>query len=269
MKIAVCVKQVPDSWVDKRMSGDVIDRAGLDAVLNDLDEYALEEALRIVEANSPTKASGPDSGHEITLISMGPERATEALRKGLSMGADNAILISDPALAGSDAIATSLVLAKVIQGGGFDFVICGTESTDARMSVIPAMLAERLGWAQLTHAGQLEIEPTNQNAKIARTSESGVENLSSSLPAVISVHDKINQPRYPSFKGIMASKKKLITIHSLSDIGVSELLVGAVAALSIVKEVTAEPPKPKGIKIVDDGDAGNVLVAFLVESGIL
>lgn len=265
MKIGVCVKQVPDSWIDKKMAGDVIDRAGLDAVLNDLDEYALEEALRIVETNSPTKALGPDSGHEITLISMGPERATEALRKGLSMGADNAILISDSALSGSDALATSLVLSKVIQSGGFDLVICGTESTDARMSVIPAMLAERLGWAQLTHAGRLEIDPIERLAKIARTTECGVENLSASFPAVISVHDKINEPRYPSFKGIMASKRKPISIQSLSDIGISELSVGIRAALSMVKEVTARPPKPAGIKIIDTGDGGNALVSFLVE----
>ena len=160
MKIAVCVKQVPDSWVEKKMDGQVLDRLGVDAVLNDLDEYALEEALRIVEANSPTGAAGPESGHEITLLCMGPERATEALRKGLSMGADSALLISDLALAGSDALSTSLVLAQVIASGGFDLVMCGTESTDARMSVIPAMLAERLGWAQLTHVHKLDIVRT-------------------------------------------------------------------------------------------------------------
>jgi len=134
MKIAVCIKQVPDSWAEKKMAGGVLDRANVDAVLNDLDEYAVEEALRIVEANSPTKEAGEASGHSITLISMGPERATEAIRKALSMGADDAILISDPALAGSDALATSLVLSEVIKAGNYDLVICGTESTDARIS---------------------------------------------------------------------------------------------------------------------------------------
>jgi len=158
MKIAVCIKQVPDSWAEKKMAGQVLDRANVDAVLNDLDEYAVEEALRIVEANSPTKEAGEASGHSITLISMGPERATEAIRKGLSMGADNAILISDASLAGSDALATSLVLSEVIKKENYDLVICGTESTDARMSVVPAMIAARLSWAQLTFAGKVKVD---------------------------------------------------------------------------------------------------------------
>jgi electron transfer flavoprotein beta subunit len=117
VKIAICVKQVPDSWAEKKMVNGLLDRAGVDAVLNDLDEYAIEEALRIVE---PLNEGAETPLHTITLISMGPERATEALRKGLSMGADDAILISDPALAGSDALATSKVLAEVIKKGGFD-----------------------------------------------------------------------------------------------------------------------------------------------------
>lgn len=141
MKIAVCVKQVPDSWAEKKLNAStkLIDRESVDAVLNDLDEYAVESALQIVEANG-----GAEAGHSVTLISMGPERATEALRKGLSMGADDAVLVSDGALAGSDALATSLILAKVIQRINPDLILCGTESTDARMSVIPSMLSERL-----------------------------------------------------------------------------------------------------------------------------
>jgi electron transfer flavoprotein beta subunit len=126
MKIAVCVKQVPDSWAEKKMVNGTLDRESVDAVLNDLDEYAVEEALRIVEAHGGNEEGG---SHTVTLISMGPDRATEALRKGLSMGANDAILVSDASLAGSDAIATSAVLAKVIADGGFDLVICGTEST--------------------------------------------------------------------------------------------------------------------------------------------
>ena len=269
MKIAVCVKQVPDSWVEKKMAGQVIDRAGVDAVLNDLDEYAIEEALRIVEANSPSGTAGPESGHEITLITMGPERATEALRKGLSMGADSALLISDSALAGSDALATSLVLAQVIKAGGFDMVLCGTESTDARMSVIPAMLAERLGWAQLTHLVKLTVDLSGRTATGVRATELGVENISAAFPVVVSVPDKINEPRYPSFKGIMASKKKTITVQTLSDIGIAGDLVGASAAWSAVKEVTQRPPKPKGVKIVDTGEGGTALVEFMVERGVL
>ena len=200
MKIAICVKQVPDSWAEKKMVNGLLDRAGVDAVLNDLDEYAIEEALRIVE---PLNEGLETPQHTITLISMGPDRATEALRKGLSMGADDAILISDPSLAGSDALATSKVLAEVIKSGGFDLVFCGTESTDARMSVIPAMLAERLGWAQLSFAGSVTVDPASSRVEIARMTDAGVETMSANFPAVVSVIEKINEPRYPSFKGIM------------------------------------------------------------------
>jgi electron transfer flavoprotein beta subunit len=244
MKIAICIKQVPDSWAEKKMAGGVLDRAGVDAVLNDLDEYAVEEALRIVEANSPTKEAGEGSGHSITLISMGPERATEAIRKALSMGADDAILISDPALAGSDALATSLVLAEVIKKGSYDLVLCGTESTDARMSVIPAMISQRLGWAQLTFAGKV---------------------MSAKFPALLSVIEKINEPRYPSFKGIMAAKKKPITTMSLAETGVSPSDVGSSAAWSAVKDALPRPPRGAGVKLTDEGNGGEKLVEFLVE----
>jgi len=237
MKIAICIKQVPDSWAEKKMSAGVLDRASVDAVLNDLDEYAVEEALRIVEANSPTKEAGEGSGHSITLISMGPERATEAIRKALSMGADDAILISDPALAGSDALATSLVLAEVIKKGNYDLVLCGTESTDARMSVVPAMIAERLSWAQLTFAGKVKVDPSASS----------------------------NEPRYPSFKGIMAAKKKTITTRSLADTGLAASNVGSSAAWSTVKDALPRPPRGAGIKLPDEGSGGEKLVEFLVE----
>ena len=264
MKIALCIKQVPDSWAEKKMGADQrLDRASVDAVLNDLDEYAIESALTLVEANSPTGEAGEGSGHTITVISMGPERATEALRKALSMGADDAILVNDDALAGSDALATSKVLAAVIAEGGYDLVLCGTESTDARMSVIPAMLAERLSFAQLTFAGKVAID--GSTVKISRQTEFGVEEMSASLPAVVSVVEKINEPRYPSFKGIMASKKKPLVTKSLGDLGISAADVGSSAAWSSVKDSLPRPPRGAGIKIVDDGNAGTQLVAFLSE----
>jgi electron transfer flavoprotein beta subunit len=152
MKIAVCVKRVPDSWAEKKMVNGILDRENVDAVLNDLDEYAVEEALRICRKLMVEAVEG--GPHTVTVISMGPERATEAVRKALSMGANDAILVTDATLAGADALATSAVLAAVIEKGGFDLVICGTESTDARMSVVPAMLAERLNVAQLTFASK-------------------------------------------------------------------------------------------------------------------
>jgi electron transfer flavoprotein beta subunit len=191
---------------------------------------------------------------------MGPERATEAIRKALSMGANDAILVSDAALAGSDALATSKVLAEVIKNGGFDLVICGTESTDARMSVVPAMLAQRLGWAQLTFASSVSVDPAANTISITRTTEAGVDSINAKLPAVISVVEKINEPRYPSFKGIMAAKKKTIETRDLATVGVA-----AESAWSLVADSAPRPPRAAGIKIVDEGNGGNDLAKFLVE----
>lgn len=257
MKIAVCVKQVPDSWAEKKMISGVLDREGVDAVLNDLDEYAVEEALRIVEAHGGNEEGGANT---VTIISMGPERATEAIRKALSMGANDAILISDVALAGSDALATSKVLAEVIKAGGFDLVICGTESTDARMSVIPAMLAQRLGWAQLTFASTVSVDPAASSISISRTTEAGVDAITAKFPAIVSVVEKINEPRYPSFKGIMSAKKKTIDSRDLAAVGVS-----AEAAWSLVADSAPRPPRAAGVKVTDEGNGGNDLVKFLTE----
>lgn len=256
MKIAVCVKQVPDSWAEKKMVNGLLDRESVDAVLNDLDEYAIEEALRIVEAHG--------EGHTITLISMGPERASDAVRKGLSMGADSAIVITDPALVGADALTTSDVLAKTIAAGEFDLVICGTESTDARMSVVPAMLAQRLSWAQLTFAGSVIVDSSASSVTITRVTEAGVDTMSAKLPVVISVIEKINEPRYPSFKGIMAAKKKTIEVRALASVG-----LGAISSWSAVDDATPRPARATGIKVTDDGKAGNALVNFLAEKKII
>jgi electron transfer flavoprotein beta subunit len=257
MKIAVCVKQVPDSWAEKKMVDGVLDRVGVDAVLNDLDEYAVEEALRIVEAHGGNEEGG---AHSVTIISMGPERATEAIRKALSMGANDAILVSDSALSGSDALATSKVLAEVIKNGAFDLVICGTESTDARMSVVPAMLAQRLGWAQLTFASTVSVDPAASSVSVTRTTEAGVDAITAKLPAVVSVVEKINEPRYPSFKGIMAAKKKTIESRDLAAVGVS-----AEAAWSLVADSAPRPPRAAGVKVTDEGNGGNDFVKFLAE----
>jgi len=263
MKIAVCVKQVPDSWAEKKMGANgFLDRESVDAVLNDLDEYAVEEALRIVEANGGNEEGGP---HTVTVISMGPTRATDAIRKALSMGADDAILVSDPSLAGSDALATSLVLAEVIKKGNYDLVLCGTESTDARMSVIPAMISQRLSWAQLTFAGKVKVDPAASSVEIERITEFGNQVMSAKFPVVLSVIEKINEPRYPSFKGIMAAKKKPITTMSLADTGIAAANVGASAAWSVVKDALPRPARGAGVKLTDEGNGGEKLVEFLVE----
>jgi len=265
MKIAVCVKQVPDSWAEKKMVGGVLDRESVDAVLNDLDEYAVEEALRIAEAHGGNEEGGP---HTVTVISMGPERATEAVRKALSMGANDAVLVSDSALAGSDALATSAVLAKVIGDGGYDIVICGTESTDARMSVVPAMLSARLGWAQLTFASKVVVDPAGK-VSITRVTEAGVDEMSAAFPVIVSVIEKINEPRYPSFKGIMAAKKKVIETKTLADVGVSSAEVGSSGAWSSVVDASARPPRDKGIKVEDSGDGGTKLADYLAEKRLV
>jgi electron transfer flavoprotein beta subunit len=261
MKIAVCVKQVPDSWAEKKMVNGILDRENVDAVLNDLDEYAVEEALRIAEAHGGNEEGG---GNTITVISMGPERATEAVRKALSMGVNDAILVTDPQLAGADALATSAVLAAVIEKGGFDLVICGTESTDARMSVVPAMLAERLNAAQLTFASKVDVDPAAGKVSITRVTEAGVDEMHAQFPCVISVVEKINEPRYPSFKGIMAAKKKTIESRDLVTVGVS-----AIAAWSLVADATPRPARAAGIKVTDDGTGGEQLVAYLAEKKLI
>jgi electron transfer flavoprotein beta subunit len=262
MKIAVCMKQVPDSWAEKKMINGLLDRDGVDAVLNDLDEYAVEEALKIVEAHG---GNGADGTNTVTLISMGPARTTDAVRKALSMGADDAVVVTDDDLAGSDALATSKVLAAVIASGGFDLVLCGTESTDARMSVVPAMLAQRLGWAQLTFAGSVVVEPDARNVTITRVTEAGVDTMKAQFPVVLGVIEKINEPRYPSFKGIMASKKKTIDVRSLSNVGIDAASVGVSGAWSVVVDATPRPPRAEGIKVVDDGKGGEALATFLAE----
>lgn len=269
MKIAVCIKQVPDSWAEKKLVNGLLDRAGVDAVLNDLDEYAVEEALRIVEPLNAQNSAEQPPLHTITLISMGPSRTSEALRKGLSMGADDAILITDEGLSGSDALATSKVLAEVIKNGGFDLVFCGTESTDARMSVIPAMLAERLGWAQLTFAGLVKVDVGASKVEIARMTDFGVENMEANFPCIIGVIEKINEPRYPSFKGIMAAKKKSIASKSLSDLGIKTEEVGLSSAWSAVNDAAPRPAREKGIKVEDSGHGGEKIVEFLLEKRMI
>ena len=255
MKIAVCVKQVPDTWAEKRLRPEdfTLDRESADGVMNELDEYAVEEALKLVEAG----------GGEVVVVTMGPERASETVRKALSMGADSGIHVVDDALHGSDAIATSAVLAKAIEGRGFDLVIFGSESTDARMSVVPAMVAERLGWAQLTFAQRVEV--AGSEVSIDRVTEIGYDTVTAALPAVVSVVEKINEPRYPSFKGIMAAKKKPVETLSVADTGLDAVAVGASAAWSAVADFAARPPKAAGTVVTDEGDGGVKLATFLCE----
>ncbi len=254
MKIVVCVKQVPDTWAEKKLSpsDQTLDRESVDAVMNELDEYAVEEALQLAE-----KHSG-----EVTVLTMGPEKAAETIRKALSMGADAGVHVVDDAIHGSDALATSEILAKALGTLEWDLVILGSESTDARMSVVPAMLAERIGVPQMTFAESVEVD--GGTVRIQRQTEYGHDVVEAATPAIVSVVEKINEPRYPSFKGIMAAKKKPLTTLTLADLGIDPVTVGLGAAWTRVDEATPRPPRAAGTIIKDEGDGGRQLAEFLV-----
>jgi electron transfer flavoprotein beta subunit len=264
MNIVVCVKQVPDTWAEKKLSDSdkTVDREGVEGVMNELDEYAIEEALRIKEAQVAAGGSG-----EVTVLTMGPEKATETIRKALSMGVDQAVHVVDPGLHGSDALGTSYALAKALGTIEHDIVLLGVESTDARMSVIPAMLAERLGIAQLTFARKVEVG--DGSVKIERQTDTGYDVVEAATPVVVSVVEKINEPRYPSFKGIMAAKKKPLTTLTLADAGIEADKVGLGGSGSTVVEFAARPPKAAGQIVKDEGDGGVKLAEFLASQKII
>ncbi len=253
VRIVVCVKHVPDAAADRRFSADGrTDRAGVDSVLSELDEYAVEQALRVVESG----VAG-----EITYLTMGPDQASQALRKALSMGGDRAVHVVDDAIAGSDAVATSLVLAAAISRIGADLVVCGMASTDGVMSVVPAMLAERLGLAQVTYAGKLEV--AGSTVRIRRDNDNASETVEAALPAVVSVTDQTGEARYPSFKGIMAAKKKPLETLSLADLGVPSEEVGFPAWRTAVDDITRRPPRQAGTVVKDEGAGAVRLAEFL------
>jgi electron transfer flavoprotein beta subunit len=194
---------------------------------------------------------------------MGPEKASESIRKALSMGADKAVHVVDDGLAGSDALATSAALAAALTSIGFDLVILGSESTDARTGVVPAMLAERLGVPQLTLASKVDIDGTD--VTIRRLTDDGYAVVKASLPAVVSVVEKINEPRYPTFKGIMAAKKKPVQTLTLADLSVDASSVGLANAATGVADFAARPPRAAGVIVKDEGDGGTKTAAFLAE----
>jgi electron transfer flavoprotein beta subunit len=258
MNIVVCVKQVPDTAVERKLKAEdgTLDRASVDGLINELDEYAIEEGLRIAEAQ---RESGNEA--EVTILSMGPEKAAESIRKALSMGADKGVHLLDDGLAGSDALSTSYALAKVLSRTGFDLVICGSESTDARMGVMAAMLAERLAVPQVSLASQVGID--GSVIRVRRLSDDGYYEVEASLPAVISVVEKINEPRYPSFKGIMAAKKKPVETLSLADAEIDAAQVGLAGSATEVVDHAQRPPRQAGVIVKDDGDGGVKAAEFL------
>ncbi len=253
MNIVVCMKQVPDTWSERTLKdGDsTLDRDSADAIINELDEYAIEEGLRLAEAH----------GGEVTILSMGPAKTSESIRKALSMGADKAVHLTDEGLAGSDAVQTSLAIAQVLGRIGFDLVILGCESTDARMGVLAAMLAERLDVPQLSFASKVETDGTM--ISIHRQADYGYDKVEAMLPAVVSVVEKINEPRYPSFKGIMAAKKKPVETLGLADAGIDPGLVGLAASATEVLSFAKRPPRQAGTIVTDEGEGGTQAAEYL------
>ncbi|MEU4762610.1 electron transfer flavoprotein subunit beta/FixA family protein [Actinosynnema sp. NPDC023794] len=260
MNIVVLVKQVPDTWSERKLADadHTLDRESADAVLDEINERAVEEALLLQEAH----------GGEVTVVAMGPDRATDAIRKALSMGADKAVHVSDEALHGSDALTTAKMLAKAIGTiEGFDLVIAGNEATDGRAGAVPAMLAELLGVPQVTQVRKLTVE--GGTVKAERETDEGVSHLEASLPAVVSVNEKINEPRYPSFKGIMAAKKKPVSKLTVADLGLDAGEVGLGAAWSQVLESAPKPPRGAGQRVEDSGDGGSKIAAYLVDQKLI
>ncbi len=253
MNIVVCVKHVPDATADRTFdpADNTVDRAAVDGLLSELDEYAVEEALKIVEAGEG----------EVTVVTVGPEQATDAIRKSLQMGAHKGVHVRDDAISGSDAVATSLVLAAVLRKLEFDLVLCGMASTDGVMGTVPAMLAERLGLPQLTYAAEVNVD--GATLTVHRDSDTAVETVVAPTPAIVSVTDQINEPRYPSFKGIMAAKKKPLETWSLADLGVDAADVGLDAAWTRVDSYEARPARSAGTIVTDEGDGGVKLAEFL------
>ena len=255
MNIVVCVKYVPDATADRHFESDnTVDRVGVPGLLSELDEYAVEQALQL-------KEKGEDV--EVTALTVGPEDAAEAIKKALQMGADKGVHVVDDAIAGSDALATSQVLAAAVSKlGEVDVVMCGMSSTDAAMSVIPAMLAERLDLPQVTLGSVIESQ--GKEFRIKRDGDTATEVIGATAPLVLSVTDQSGEARYPSFKGIMAAKKKPLETWSLSDIGVDAGQVGLDNAWSVVESTEERPPRTQGEVVADeDGSGAKALVEFL------
>ena len=256
MKIAVCVKQVPEATGQRKIDPSTkrLDRSG-EGSLNQYDVNAIEEALRIKEA-------GGDEG-EVVLVSLGPEGALDAIRKGLAMGADRAVLVADAGAAGSDLVATSYLLAKALEREAPDLVLFGQQSSDSDGAVLWAAVADRLKLPVISQAAELTVAGGKARAK--RQTEFGYDVVEAPLPAVVAVSDAINEPRYPSLKGIMGAKKKPQDVLSLADLGAEADRAGEAGSRTEVLALGAPPARGDSQKIEDDGSAAEQILAFLVE----
>jgi electron transfer flavoprotein beta subunit len=254
MNVVVCVKQVPDPNSAGQLdpATNRLKREGVEVVLDPGDEYGIEAGLQLAEA----------SGGQVTVVSMGPEKALDAIRKALAMGAAKGVLVSDPALAGADALTTAKVLAAAIKRETFDLVVAATESTDASTGVVPQMLAELLGVPSVTFAKHVEADGTT--LKVNRQTEAGYDVVEADLPAVLSVTAGVFEPRYPSLKGIMAAKSKPVDKLTVADLGLDGLEPG-----EEVVEVQPAEQRKAGEIIEDDGTAAQRIVEFLATQKVI
>jgi len=259
MKIAVCVKQVPDATATRRIdpATNRLDRGG-EGALNAFDGNAVEEALRLKDATGEG---------EVVVVSMGPEKAADALRKALAMGADRAVLVSDDAVAGSDLVATSAVLAKALEREGADLVLFGQQASDSDGAVLWAAVADRLRQPLISQVAELTHDGGRVTGK--RQTEFGYDVIAAPLPAVIAVADSINEPRYPSLKGIMGAKKKPQDTLSSGDLGLGADAVGEAGSRTAVLGLNPPPARGDSVKIEDDGSGAEKIADFLAEKRLL
>ncbi|HYM97537.1 MAG TPA: electron transfer flavoprotein subunit beta/FixA family protein [Candidatus Sulfotelmatobacter sp.] len=252
MKIVVTVKQVPDPNSILVLEADNTISREKEVVLDPGDECGVEEGLQLKEAH----------GGEVVLVSMGPERAKDAIRKGLSMGADRGVLITDPQLAGADALLTARALAAAIKAESPDLVICGTESYDGSTGMVPPMLAELLGVPQLTVAKKVEIE--GSTVRVHRQTADGYQVVEASTPALVTVTAAIAEPRYASLKGIMAARSKEIKQVGLADLGVERA-----ESVETIESIAEAEARKAGAVIEDDGTAVDRIMQVLVEAKVI
>jgi electron transfer flavoprotein beta subunit len=259
MNIVVCMKETPSTTAEKRFGPDNrLERRKEDAIINPFDEYTIEEGLRLQEKLA---------GSTVTILCVGPETATDTLRKALAMGGDRAVLVSDPTLAGSDAIATARVLAAALNKIGFDLALFGSAAADAYGGVVPSAVAALLDMPLLSYATKLDV--SGDSATIERQAEIGYNTVQASLPALVSVTKAINEPRYPSMKGIMASKRKPLDTFSLADLGISADQVGSAGTHERVVGTEKVSTQRKGEIYVGNEGAAERVVAFLAENKVL
>src|SRR5690349_118561 len=257
MKIAVCAKYVPEATAARRIDPSTkrLDRSG-EGALNPFDANAVEEALKLKEV------TGPEAG-EVVIVSVGPERALEAMRRALAMGADRVVLVSDEAVAGSDLVATSRVLAAALEREGADLVLFGQQASDGDGAVLWAAVADRLQRPLISQVA--ELEHTDGKVRGKRQTEFGYDVIEAPVPAVIAVSDAINVPRYPALKGIMGAKKKPQETVSLSDLGVSADEAGEAGSRTTVEALNDPPARGDTVKLEDDGSAAEKIVEYLAE----